>query len=43
MIIPTSWDHLYVNNYLPVTRYDETTGVQFVDQLMYTKTKRMNP
>ena len=28
--------HLYKNNYLPITRDDETAGVQFVDWLMFT-------
>ena len=26
--------HLYENNYLPITGYDETAGIQFVDRLM---------
>ena len=26
--------YLYENNYLPITGYDETAGIQFVDRLM---------
>ena len=28
------------NNYLPITGYDETTWIQFVNRFMFTQTKR---
>ena len=31
--------HLYEHNNHPITGYDETTGIQFVDWLMYTYTR----
>ena len=35
--------HLYENNYLPITGYDETARIQFVYRLMYAETKRLKP
>ena len=32
--LPYGDRHLYENNYLPITGYDEIAGIQFVDRLM---------